>query len=80
MATLAGAGAQKINEIRQSLGVEGVEPLNSPAVKSQQITNEKITTTKNSVDINVNDPHNKTTIKGGSDKNPVKVTKTNGQR
>ena len=80
MATLAGAGAQKINEMRQSLGVEGVEPLNSPAVKSQQITNEKITTTKNSVDINVNDPHNRTTIKGGSDKNPVKITKTNGQR
>lgn len=80
MASLAGAGAMKINEMRQSLGVEGVEPLDSPTVAQQKVTNEKIQTTRNSVDINVNDPHNRTTVKGGGGKTPVKVTKTNGQR
>lgn len=80
MSGLAGLGAQKINEMRQKLGVEGVEPLDSPAVKQQKITNESIKTTKNNVDINVNDPNNKVSVKKRGDKSPVKVTKTNGVR
>lgn len=80
MAKLAGGAAISINEMRQGLGVEGVEPLDSPTVKQQKITNESITTTRNNVDINVNDPGNKVTVKGGGGKTPIKVTKTNGQR
>lgn len=80
MAKLAGAGAIQINQMRQSLGVEGVEALDSPTVKQQKITNEKISTTKNNVDINVNDPNNRVTVKGTGKNSPIKVTKTNGQR
>lgn len=80
MANLAGGGAMKINEIRQGLGVEGVVALDSPTVQQQKITNESIKTTKNNVDINIKDPKDRTTVTGGSGKNPIKVTKTNGQR
>ena len=84
MANLAGAGAQKIYELRQNLGVDGVEKpkLDSPEVKQGQITNRNINENKNSIDMNINDPSN---IVGSVTSTnplaiPVRVTKTNGQR
>lgn len=74
----AGAGADKIEEIRAGLGVN-MEPLDSPGVKAQKVTNESIKTTQNKVDINVNDPKDRVTVVGAK-KSPVKITKTNGQR
>ena len=84
MANLAGAGAQKIYELRQNLGVDGVEKpkLDSPEVKQGQITNRNINENKNSIDMNINDPSN---IVGSVTSTnplpiPVRVTITNGQR
>lgn len=80
---LATAGADKIGEIRASLGLEDgtKQALDSPAINQQKITNESIKTTRNNLDINVNDPNeNVTVVSNNFKKNPVKVTKTKGQR
>jgi TP901 family phage tail tape measure protein len=80
MASVAGNAASYINSKREKMGVAGIETLDSPTVAQQKITNENITTTKNNLEINVNDPKNRVTVKGGGGKSPIKVTKTNGQR
>lgn len=82
---LAGAGAKKIEEIRQSLGVETgdkKEKLISPEAKQNQLTNENIQTQRNTIDMNINAPKGTVgNVKGSGPLNiPVKLTPTNGNR
>ena len=84
LTNLAGSGAQKIFELRQSLGVDGVEKpkLESPESKQSAMTNKNINENRNSLDLNVNDPGN---IIGAVNptktfSSPIRITKTNGQR
>lgn len=84
---LAGAGAKKILEIRQSLGVDTGEgsdkkALENPSVAQSRATSETIATQRNTVEMNINDPGGnvKSTSNKGPLNIPVKVTKTNGQR
>lgn len=86
MEDLAGSGAKKILELRQGLGVN-TGPTDTPALQSPQMTqaqatNETITTQRNNVAIDINDPGGN--VKGTSSKGPlaipVKTTPTNGRR
>lgn len=84
MSALAKTGVDKIQEMRESLGVNtGEKPaLTSPAVKQGQATSESINTTRNTLDVNLNDPGGsvKSTSSKGPVKIPVKTTKTSGVR
>lgn len=84
MGALAGGGASKIKEMRESLGVtmEGndkKEILQSPAQKSNQITQETIQ--RNTLAVDINDPGNKvkSTKMKGKLNIPVKTTSTQGK-
>lgn len=84
MANLAVGGVEKIQAIRDSLGLKTEEKpaLSSPETKSNQITAESIFSGKNQLDVNLNDPGKtvKSTKSKGPLKIPVKVTPTNGTR
>ena len=87
MEDLAGGGAKKILELRQSLGVDtgttGAKPaVQSPQMTQQQMTNETISTQKGQLDINLNDPGSnvKSTKSSGPLAIPVRTTPTNGRR
>ena len=85
MANLASKGVDKIQQMRDALGVNTGDSkplLSSSEVKQGQVTNENINTTNNKLDINVNDPGGnvKSTKSKGPIPIPVRTTKTNGQR
>ena len=83
MANLASKGVDKIQQMRESLGVNTEKPaLSSAEVKQGQVTNENINTTNNRLDINLNDPGGnvKSTKNKGPLPIPVRTTKTSGQR
>ena len=85
MANLASKGVDKIQQMRDALGVntgDSKPVLSSSEVKQGQVTNENINTTNNKLDINVNDPGGnvKSTKSKGPIPIPVRTTKTNGQR
>lgn len=84
MASLATKGVDKISEMRNALGVSTDEKtaLTSPEVKQGQATSETINTTRNRLDVNLNDPGGnvKSTSSKGPVKIPVKTTKTSGVR
>lgn len=85
MANLASKGVDKIQQMREALGVntgDSKPVLSSSEVKQGQVTNENINTTNNKLDINVNDPGGnvKSTKSKGPLPIPVRTTKTNGQR
>lgn len=85
---LAGAGAKKILEIRQSLGVDTGDggktkpTLESPEVAQSRATSESIQTQRNTIDMNVTTgPGTSTTTKSKGPLNiPIKTTPTNGAR
>lgn len=88
MEDLAGSGAKKILELRQSLGVDTGDgkgtkkALQSPQMTQQQVTNQQITENRNTLDVNINDPGGN--VKGTASKGPlaipVKTTSTNNRR
>lgn len=84
MANLATKGVNKIQEMRESLGVNTGEEkvaLESPESKQIQINNSN-SNSRNSLDVNFNDPFGlvKSTNSRGPLNIPVKTTKTTGLR
>jgi len=84
---LAGAGAKKILEIRQNLGVDTTDgktkpTLESPDVAQSRATSESIQTQRNTIDMNVTTGTGAdvSTKQKGPLNIPIKVTPTNGQR
>ena len=84
MANLAAGGVEKIQQIRDNLGLETEDKpaLSSPQTKATQMTAETILSGNSSLDVNLNDPGKvvKSTSSKGPLKIPVKVTPTNGKR
>lgn len=85
LSDLASGGAKKIQEIRQSLGVdmgETKKPLSSPEMQQQKNTQESIKTQRNTIEMNVNDSGgNVGTVKSkGPLDIPIKVGSTQGKR
>lgn len=89
LSALAKTGIDRIQTVRDGLNVSnsGSEPLYAPQTQAP-ITmgngaynpNGPFALTKNTVDVNILDPNNRTKVNGLGSKNNVTVTKTSGQR
>lgn len=74
-------GAKADADMKAGFGAKVSKPtLSSPLMAGQNAIYESFNTTRNNLDINVNDPNNRVEVVSGKKDNNIKVTKTKGVR